>query len=386
VARCGGDGAIQFPKSSIKRMSEMSPFVDETDDGAPVVTSGGRPPAHVILKKSIMALHQFFDGADAACRRHGGPSTDPLIRQWRLFVDGTYIPDDLIRSGGPGAKYLEGGADASADAAACVGAGAAARTSAQDAAALGQYFASAENATAVVRGAIRQLRVPPSPPAANDGSSRTLPVAELHCRCGKRRRIIFVEPSCGDGRILSKILAAVAAAPQLCGLDGSPAVFACDIDPNAVEVCRVKFPDVAVRCGNFLHLSREEITKSVLGSERGDTASVDDDGSDDDNHLIFIGGPPYTVGRGGDIDRDLPMQFVRHCILELGGEVVAFILPQRCRGDAANLLQQLEDGGCGVGLKGTKWNYINEELDNIFFEFRGRRVKQPSILQIWYKD
>jgi hypothetical protein len=90
---------------------------------------------------------------------------------------------------------------------------------------------------------------------------------------------------------------------------------------------------------------------------------------------VVFGGPPYTP-------KDLPEKFILHSIRELHAAVVVFLLPERCRKDAVRVQEILNDSN--VENK-RRWQYMNKELANITFDFKGSHVFQPSILQFWYQ-
>ncbi|KAL7551062.1 hypothetical protein ACHAWF_014263 [Thalassiosira exigua] len=192
---------------------------------------------------------------------------------------------------------------------------------------LGQYFASEENSNIVVRSALKLL----SSMEHIDG------------------RLVFLEPSCGDGRILNGLLEAL----DKPGF-GTRRVVGLDIDPVSIEKAKERLSQstVTLLCADFLSLEKHIILSRVHKP---------------DEVLVVLGGPPYTP-------KYLPKQFILHSITKLNAEVVAFILPKRCARDADDIQKELS-GYC----------YTNSDLANMLFSFEGRTVPQPSILQCWHK-
>ena len=225
---------------------------------------------------------------------------------------------------------------------------------------------------------------------------------------------IFVEPSCGDGRILFKFLSSLTSNLSELRIVGY------DIDPHAVQASRrilwstcssslssltsnnttTVIRTVPIHCRDFLSTTIKDVLQ--------DTSETTMNASDEANqrrHLIVLGGPPYSVNRGyGEhaIQRDLPKRFILHSLLQLRASVVVFILPRRCEQEARETYQDLihlslasSSSPSSPGIKDTNmctlhqsnlnsnWFYRSEELPNSLFEFQGTWVKQPSILQIW---
>jgi hypothetical protein len=172
--------------------------------------------------------------------------------------------------------------------------------------------------------------------------------------------IIFVEPSCGDGRIIIELLRILSTSL----LD--PSVIGYDIDSSAINrsiqnITKIQGTKLApiFKCNNFLSTSLQDLHQDL-------------DLTNESNHLtIVIGGPPYTP-------RDLPERFIMHSIYEYCADVVVFILPERCRKDADRIQKILNDKGR------TQWYFVNRDLANITFDFQGSLVMQPSFLQYWH--
>ncbi len=71
---------------------------------------------------------------------------------------------------------------------------------------------------------------------------------------------VFIEPSCGDGRIMSKLLTAT---KQM--KDASINVLGYDIDTNAIYRAKAKLNGnkVLLECKDFLSLSRQDLMSKI---------------------------------------------------------------------------------------------------------------------------
>jgi hypothetical protein len=265
---------------------------------------------------------------------------------------------------------------------------------------------------------------------------------------------IFVEPSVGDGRILSKLISSseqfITATTiqtwqrQERSHDGKDArsqkslrCFGYDIDPSAVQMAYETLLQntttsphenmkSTILCQDFLTVSYQDIINHLPCSiTNGEIPRHE-------QHIIVVGGPPYTVeGRTDDDDTcssccnkiqpirvDLAKKFVLHSLLSLRATAVIFILPKRCKWQATEIHRELSMYSDthvisisdrtsskieGMSSSGTSsgeatpqlnvrssnlksncsWSHWSEELPNNHFDFNGKWVKQPSILQIW---
>ena len=220
---------------------------------------------------------------------------------------------------------------------------------------LGQYFASDDNAQLVI--------------------SRMIELLEQDGERSNDDSYVFIEPSCGDGRIISKLLTAT---KQM--KDTSINVLGYDIDANAIERAKTKLngSQVMLECKDFLSLSRQDLLSNIQNfhSSNDESTSSRKRRRPDNGHekIIVIGGPPYTP-------KELPKQFILHSI-NLKADIVVFILPKRCEKEAVQIQQILNDRRTDEKLT---WSYSNVELANIEFSFEKTTVQQPSILQCWFK-
>ena len=236
------------------------------------------------------------------------------------------------------------------------------------AARLGQYFASEENAGAVVDGAIELAR---NAARKNDGTNGNAPA------------IVFIEPSCGDGRVLERLMERLLSSPS--DMANVCCVLGFDIDDRAVDACQSRVHQsncagtlpISIQQKDFLELTRLELQTHIAETSQG---------QEDDTACVFLGGPPYTLGplvdgfeRNKESSKrglDLPMRFLRQCMNELEGCGISFLLPERCEKDAETLCRELPRG----------WKFINTKITESSFDFRGKMISQPSILQQWMKE
>lgn len=195
----------------------------------------------------------------------------------------------------------------------------------------------------------------------------------LQLLLGDVKRAIFLEPSCGDGRLLLELLNSIREQNKL-------QIVGYDIDPSAIERSQRQLEgrSVVLKCNNFLTLTRDELLMDVLQEveESPRKRSRSDDSACDNvySSLVVFGGPPYTP-------KSLPKQFILHSITELRAEVVVFILPKRCSNEAESIQNELNNNTSD----GERWCYTNKELANSLFSFQETIVTQPSILQSWYR-
>eukprot|EP00956_Cyclotella_meneghiniana_P004290 scaffold5277_cov30-Cyclotella_meneghiniana.AAC.1 len=179
-----------------------------------------------------------------------------------------------------------------------------------NAAKLGQYFASDQNVKDVV-----------------DTTLQLINRLEL-----SSKEIVFVEPSCGDGRIILGLLSSASF------MTHNASIIGYDIDQSAIErsqqnMERVKSDKpVVLRCSNFLTLKRQDMMHDLNLTEQSS-----------DVVTVVFGGPPYTP-------KDLPERFILHCINELHAEIVVFMLPKRCGKDGPRVQEILNSGDENDGL------------------------------------
>jgi hypothetical protein len=209
--------------------------------------------------------------------------------------------------------------------------------------------------------------------------------------------VCFLEPSCGDGRILKALMKR-----------GARNVVGCDID-HVVAAAAQQLVDTelqpgqaaSVHVGDFLTTCRETLlSPACTGRE-----------------LVVVGGPPYSITAPHDLAElssssggasasgsetepavskvssavdyvgasrdDYPLLFMRHAA-ELEACRVVFILPDRCgqpsfieRAAEALNQQGRRRGGSG------EWRMTACQPGDSSFDLLGRVIKQPAVIQRW---
>jgi hypothetical protein len=239
---------------------------------------------------------------------------------------------------------------------------------------------------------------------------------------------LFIEPSCGDGRLLRRLLK-VHSQKSLEERQEkremvSFSVCGCDIDPNVVQRClqldNNKDEETKgegeegggslkdkIHVGNFLETTLETFFSKIL-SPVPISAPVPPSPS----RVIVFGGPPYTCGGGTgqlsqsgdsstDTGRDLPLQFIIHSAVTLRAHAIIFLLPvrcqneefiQRCRSLIEEAEQQQQEQSRPQAREseiekesppGADWIVSHVSPPNNEFDFCSRIIRQPVIIQIW---
>lgn len=329
-----------FPKKAFAKLSDQAlsggPWVRPDDDEDPsggyckVVRDVGDIESNNFnsnMKKSLRQLDEFLLKAFSASRKEA-------TEAWSIFCKPEHT------------QHLSDSCNTTNNSH---------KTHTQTAARLGQYFASDDNAQLVVR-----------------------KTRELLERDGERSSFItFIEPSCGDGRIVSELLNATKQMEA-----DSINIIGYDIDPTAIERANAKLSgsEVVLECKDFLSLSRRDLLSAISPPTvtKEETQSRKRRWADDDNgKIIVLGGPPYTP-------KPLPQQFILHSIQQLKAEIVVFILPERCKKDA-DRIQLILNSTLSQGATRRSWIYSHTELANIDFSFEQTKIQQPSVLQCWYQ-
>ncbi|GMF37699.1 unnamed protein product [Phytophthora fragariaefolia] len=215
----------------------------------------------------------------------------------------------------------------------------AARAESKHARDLQQYFTSAELVDLVVRTVLAQLQ----PKRPSD--------------------VVWLEPSCGDGRFLAALLRA-----------GAKHVVGYEIDERLHETALQNVQQAA-----------ESVSTEAVGEVQVQVSSGDFLASESsvmaDKFVVAVGNPPFGA-KGGD-GSDLVHRFFRHTATEWRARAIAFIVPERCSRLAfvETTLQHLREG---------LWELATElPLTDHHFEFGEgdelKRVKQPSVLQVFVR-
>jgi hypothetical protein len=204
---------------------------------------------------------------------------------------------------------------------------------------------------------------------------------------------VYVEPSCGDGRLV------LALAEQSC----ARLIVGCDLDSIVTEIaaaaCR-RSPHshkCHIYTGDFLATTPAGLSRSI---------HVDIEGRGD---LVLFGGPPYTLGGGdgslvqegaadADTGRDLPLQFISHAARALRPRRMVLLLPPRCAepGFVERTKRSIYGGESETGVAAAaaagpaedsspnfEWNVVTLAAPSNEFDFCGRLIKQPSVIQVW---
>jgi len=338
-----------FPKKAFAKLADQAlsggPWV-RPDDGEALSSGGycklvgdagdviGSNNFNQNMKKSLQHLDEFLLKAFSASRKTTTDNGDEVVKAWNVFCKREHTEHLLDSSNTINNSY---------------------ETHTATAARLGQYFASDENAQLVVRKMIELLE---HNVGSNDFSSSSL---------------VFIEPSCGDGRILSKLLNATKQIDA-----DSINILGYDIDPTVIERAKAKLSGfkVALECKDFLSLSRQDLLSSISPrTVTGEEASSRKRVRAEDRKVFVLGGPPYTP-------KPLPQQFILHSIQQHMAEIIVFILPERCKKDADHIQQILNSTRPDWA---ASWHYSHTELANIDFSFEQASVQQPSVLQCWYQ-
>ena len=161
-----------------------------------------------------------------------------------------------------------------------------------------------------------------------------------------------------------------------------------DDDENQKIKDLAKYYNVQFTCQNFLETSfadYDDTTESKLN----EIATI----------IVCLGGPPYTSGSGSgtNMRRDLPEQFIAHCITKWNASTICFLLPSRYKTfDPTTLVHgypsppipspsQLSTQSSSLE---DSWIVKNVELQSSEFYFQGSvPVIQPSIIQcMWHQN
>lgn len=307
------DSSLLLPRTALKKIADLSPWRRPSLNTVRDAYYDAPDNYHVRMKKSLLQIDQFLQGISRC-------ETDDAIKAWDMFcrpgdTDGL-VP--ASEDGETAAATSETGSNV---------------TSEMKSSKLGQYFCSSENAKQVVNWVIERCKS-----LLTNGS-----------------RVLFLEPSCGKGDVVKELVHQLdtVKAPQ-----SQVSILCFDIDDNAVNACQQTLEScrysIQCTCQDFLETKYKDL-------------------HDDSPAVFCLGGPPYTTGAGshGDIQRDLPTQFIRHCIQEFSARAVCFLLPVRYK-----TILHTEEG------------YRDEimELKSSTFFFQGTvPVTQPSIMQCYEK-
>ena len=257
------DGNGEFPKSVYKKLTDAAascPWtrpIDTDDTCIPEVQylsalnerdNGWKPE----MIKSVRCLDSFLEKCGEIYERavsegytvdkeHGdNKNLPPIIQGWRDFCrqgDAQGLIGGIV-SAGQKRPLAETSSSLPID-------------PTTRAARLGQYFASEENAGAVVDAAIELARNAPA------------------------RRVVFIEPSCGDGRVLERLMERLLSSPS--DMANVCCVLGFDIDDRAVHACQSRVHQsncagtlpISIQQKDFLELTRLELRRILRRRLKG---------------------------------------------------------------------------------------------------------------------
>ncbi|KAI9905538.1 hypothetical protein PsorP6_013461 [Peronosclerospora sorghi] len=203
--------------------------------------------------------------------------------------------------------------------------------------------------------------------------AQVLKVVEVH-------QVVWLEPSCGDGRFLTTLVRA-----------GAQDVVGYEIDDKLQHVAAQRVAravaDVATRSGPLPRASEIPIHAQVY---QGDFL-VSRSCVPAHKCVVALGNPPYGARR--DDGSDLVHRFLEHAANEWRARVIVFIVPTRCARPAflETTFALLRGGSQSAPATVSSWKLVAESsLGDYHFELRTgdtlKRVRQPSVLQLFVRD
>ena len=206
--------------------------------------------------------------------------------------------------------------------------------------------------------------------------------------------ILFIEPSCGDGRIVDALIGA-----------GARKLFVCDIDSELVSRVRnllltnnkLSSENVIVTTQDFLTTSPASLVNSSSNNSSNSCGRT--------SYKIAVGNPPYSIrnilndstvpsstidGIDGDDEDgdDGALLFIVHCACVLRVDRIVFVLPERC--DKSTFINKVlhhlnvSTPGESDEMEKRKIWYLKQSIPaDSSFDLLGRIVKQPSVVQVW---
>ena len=187
-----------------------------------------------------------------------------------------------------------------------------------------------------------------------------------------KEHLVILEPSCGHGQIIWTLVEQQL--DHLLQHYDTVSIVCIDLDPRVIEVCQKRYHS-SPELHNNSKLSIEFQCQSFLASQAYNFIDTQESST-----VVAIAGPPYG---SKPEERDLPVQFVQHCMKEWNCKVIAFLVPQRFPKSIAGIGNDDSTKSSSVGLS---YACHSEELANSTFFFKGKTaVKQPSRLQCYYQ-
>lgn len=203
--------------------------------------------------------------------------------------------------------------------------------------------------------------------------------AFLKTKCGGEfkfasDRILWLEPSCGDGRFVMSLLDA-----------GAQHVVGIELDDTLCREARTAIEEYAqeqrveIRQGDFLASQRQPVASAL-----GEIPNAE-------QLVVAIGNPPFGDKADATPSTDLIQRFFQHAASKWRAELIAFIVPGRCARPAYTqvtlaTLHAATRSDVGSNCNDEWQLAVSEPLDGFYFEFRStKRIKQPSALLIYHR-
>ncbi len=211
----------------------------------------------------------------------------------------------------------------------------------------------------------------------------------------EREEVVIVEPSCGDGRVLSALVRHCASDERGREKRVRVKVIGCELDSSMAVIARERLRESLRECegedkcsgisgevymGDYLHTTRESL--SLLPSLSSSSASV----VCPCVRVIVIGNPPYSlIKRGTDAGNDevveerevdLPLQFLLHSATDLQADKIVLLLPDRC--GTQTFISAVRER-----LTEEQWKLEVNEIADSSFDLGERVIKQPTVIQVW---
>lgn len=193
-------------------------------------------------------------------------------------------------------------------------------------------------------------------------------------------RLIIVEPSCGDGRIIRAIISNPSLHPvRIVGVDIDPTME--ELVINGTESSSSSESSIHFFCMDFLQTHSE---------------SFREDCSDENLKVVVIGNPPFAnpaiLEEEGDYEEeveaeeqgDYPQQFLSHSAVTLDADLIVLLLPRRCS-RSAFIDGALEQMNSSMSASSYRWNLAECMQADSSFELCGRIIHQPVVIMVWKK-
>lgn len=237
---------------------------------------------------------------------------------------------------------------------------------------LQQYFASESNMTAMCDLLRQSLR---------DTASGTC--------------MAVIEPSFGDGRLLLAMLDTLRREAATLALTSSHLrtvlLAGVEIDPVIATIAMTSLAPIRSSIAPSEGITVHTLISDFLSTTQDQILMSPTPSLGCSTHLtIVVGSPPYTNGGGTgqltstgdavlDTGRDLPLHFLVHSCSRVGlqADRVIFLLPLRCS-KRTFIARAIAEMTAAAGSPFTLFRQIAADGE---FEFAGRKVSQPAVIQ-----